>query len=202
MGALKGKLLNRIGKTQGGWTSRIHVVVDAKGRPIRMKVFEGNRNDNLFAKRLLNGKLAIYVIADKAYDTLDIRKFLKNRAYPWIKDVAIFLENITVIDKNGLRKLPISSSPEINDNDLSAWFLQNTNYDLALMKSTFKMAAELADELGLKNEAGHWRKILSEFGGFAITPNNELMFSPTMTYNQSHRHYNPEQHILFLLIWP
>ena len=79
MGALKGKLLNRIGKTQGGWTSRIHVVVDAKGRPIRMKVFEGNRNDNLFAKRLLNGKLAIYVIADKAYDTLDIRKFLKNR---------------------------------------------------------------------------------------------------------------------------
>lgn len=79
MGALKGKLLNRIGKTTGGWTSRIHVVVDAKGRPIRMKVFGGNRNDNLFAKRLLNGKLAHYVIADKAYDTLDIGKFLQRR---------------------------------------------------------------------------------------------------------------------------
>ncbi len=79
MGALKGKLLNRIGKTTGGWASRIHVVVDTTGRPIKMKVFEGNRNDNLFAKRLLNGKLACYVIADKAYDTLDIRKFLKQR---------------------------------------------------------------------------------------------------------------------------
>ena len=79
MGALKGKLFNRIGKTAGGWTSRIHVVVDTRGRPTKMKVFEGNRNDNLFAKRLLNGKLAHYVIADKAYDTLNIRKFLKRR---------------------------------------------------------------------------------------------------------------------------
>jgi hypothetical protein len=70
------------------------------------------------------------------------RHFLKKRAYPWIKDVAVFLENITMKDKNGIRKLPISSSPEINDNDLSAWFLHDTNYDLALMKSTFKMAAE------------------------------------------------------------
>jgi alpha-L-fucosidase 2 len=131
------------------------------------------------------------------------RKFLKNRAYPWVKDVAIFLENITVKDKNGLRKLPISSSPEINDNDLSAWFLQNTNYDLALMKSTFKMAAELADELDLKNEAAHWRKILSEFGDFAITPNNELMFSPTMAYNQSHRHFSHMTaiHPLGLIKW-
>jgi transposase len=79
MGALKGKLLNKIGKTQGGWTSRIHVVVDAKGRPIRVKVMEGNRNDNLFAKRLLNGKHAHYVVGDKAYDTVDIRKFIKKR---------------------------------------------------------------------------------------------------------------------------
>jgi alpha-L-fucosidase 2 len=81
--------------------------------------------------------------------------------------------------------------------------LQNTNYDLALMKSTFKMAAELADELGLKNEDAHWRKILSEFGDFAITPNNELMFSPTMAYNQSHRHFSHMMaiHPLGLIRW-
>lgn len=79
MGAWKGKLFNRIGKTQGGWTTRIHVVVDSKGRPIKIKTAEGNRNDNLFAKRLLNGKRAHYVLADKAYDTIDIRKFIKNR---------------------------------------------------------------------------------------------------------------------------
>lgn len=118
------------------------------------------------------------------------KTFLRSRAYPWVKATATFLENITVMDEKGHRKLPISSSPEINDNDLTAWFHQNTNYDLSLMKFTFKAAAELATELGLKNEAAHWRKISSEFGDFAITPANELMFSPTMSYNQSHRHFS------------
>ncbi|HTD40063.1 MAG TPA: glycoside hydrolase N-terminal domain-containing protein [Mucilaginibacter sp.] len=131
------------------------------------------------------------------------RNFLKNRAYPWIKDVAIFLENVTSKGNDGFRKLPISSSPEINDNDLSAWFPQNTNYDLALMRSTFKIAAELAGELGLKNDADHWKKIQSECGDFALTPNNELMFSPTMAYNQSHRHFSHMMaiHPLGLIKW-
>ncbi|WP_295677003.1 glycoside hydrolase family 95-like protein [uncultured Mucilaginibacter sp.] len=131
------------------------------------------------------------------------RKFLKNRAYPWIKDVAVFLENIAIKDKNGFRKLPISSSPEINDNDLSAWFFQDTNYDLALMKSTFKMASELAGELGLKNDAAHWKKISGEFDDFALTPNDELMFSPTLAYNQSHRHFSHMMaiHPLGLIKW-
>ncbi|MGZ3821673.1 MAG: glycosyl hydrolase family 95 catalytic domain-containing protein, partial [Mucilaginibacter sp.] len=131
------------------------------------------------------------------------RDFLKNRAYPWIKNVAVFLESVTTKGDDGLRKLPISSSPEINDNDLSAWFHQNTNYDLALMRSTFKIAAELARELGLKHEAKHWNKILSEFGDFAISANNELMFSPTMAYNQSHRHFSHMMaiHPLGLIRW-
>ncbi len=118
------------------------------------------------------------------------RSFLKNRAYPWIRDVAVFLENITIMGADGYRKLPISSSPEINDNDLTAWFPQNTNYDLALMRSTFKEAAELAGELGLKRDAEHWKKILAEFGDFAVSSGGELMFSPTMPYNQSHRHFS------------
>jgi hypothetical protein len=47
--------------------------------------------------------------------------FLKTRAYPWVKEVCTFLENITIKDENGQRKLPISSSPEIKDNSLEAW---------------------------------------------------------------------------------
>jgi alpha-L-fucosidase 2 len=131
------------------------------------------------------------------------RDFLRNRAYPWIKGTATFIENLTVLDSTGHRKLPISSSPEINDNDITAWFPQNTNYDLALMKFTFKAAAELANELGLKNEAMHWQKIQSQFDDFAVTPNDELMFSPTMAYNQSHRHFSHMMSIypLGLLKW-
>jgi len=118
------------------------------------------------------------------------RKFLQARAYPWIKDVATFIEHVTKKDSSGYRKLPFSSSPEINDNDIKAWFPQNTNYDLALMKFTFKAAAELAGEMGLKEEQAHWKKVLSEFGDFALTANNEMKFAPSMAYNQSHRHFS------------
>ncbi|MDN5289436.1 MAG: hypothetical protein JWR38_5710 [Mucilaginibacter sp.] len=131
------------------------------------------------------------------------REFLRKRAYPWIKSTATFLENLTIIDSNGHRKLPISSSPEINDNDITAWFPQNTNYDLSLMKFTFKAAAELAAEQGLNEEAAHWKKIYSEFDDFALTANNELMFAPSMAYNQSHRHFSNMMaiHPLGLIKW-
>lgn len=129
--------------------------------------------------------------------------FLKEKAYPWLKSAATFLENITIINAGGHRQLKISSSPEINDNDLKAWFPQNTNYDLALMKFTFSKAAELAEVLKLHNEAAHWKKILSEFDDFAVTQNQELMFAPTMAYNQSHRHFSHMMaiHPLGLIQW-
>ena len=131
------------------------------------------------------------------------RTFLKKRAYPWIKEVAVFLENITTLDANGERKLPMSSSPEINNNSLDAWFLQNTNYDLALMKFTFRAAKELAMELGLKAQAAHWNKIASQFDDFALTAQDELMFSPSKPYHESHRHFSNMMAIypLGLLQW-
>jgi len=131
------------------------------------------------------------------------RDFLKNRAYPWFREVCTFLENITVPDSNGLRKLPISSSPEINDNKLSAWFPENTNYDLSLMKFAFSGAKELAMELGLTKEADHWQQILLEFGDYAVTENKELMFAASLPYNESHRHFSHLMaiHPLGLIKW-
>ena len=131
------------------------------------------------------------------------REFLKNRAYPWIREVCIFLEKITVKDTNGLRKLPISSSPEIKDNSLEAWFPENTNYDLALMKFAFGAADELALELGLRAESDHWKLVLSEFGDYAVSENDELMFAPSLPYEESHRHFSHLMaiHPLGLIKW-
>lgn len=131
------------------------------------------------------------------------RGFLEHRAYPWIKDVATHLEQVTVKDANGFRKLPISSSPEINNNDISAWFHENTNYDLALMRFTFKAAAELADELGLNQEARHWEKVGNEFSDFSLSEDLELKFAPSLAYDQSHRHFSHTMaiHPLGLIRW-
>ncbi len=131
------------------------------------------------------------------------RRFLKDKAYPWFKETCIFLEQITLKDGSGRRKLPISSSPEINDNRVTAWFPDNTNYDLALMKFVFGKASELAAELSLNEEAAHWRKLLDEFGDYALTDKDEMMFAPTMEYNQSHRHFSHLMaiHPLSLINW-
>ncbi len=131
------------------------------------------------------------------------REFLKQRAYPWIKDVATHLEQITVMDANGFRRLPLSSSPEVNNNDISAWFHENTNYDLALMRFTFNAAAELANELGLEEEARHWEKTGKEFADFALSENLEMKFAPSLSYDESHRHFSHMMaiHPLGLIRW-
>ncbi len=121
--------------------------------------------------------------------TMD-RKFLEEKAYPWIKDVAIYLDELSVKDKNGQRGLPLSSSPEIFNNSRKAWFDEITNYDLALIRWTFTKAAELANELGKKNEASKWSRILNEWPVFAIHPEEGLMFSGSLPYFESHRHFS------------
>ena len=116
--------------------------------------------------------------------------FLKTRAYPWFKDVAKYFEAITVKDKNGYRELPISSSPEINNNSIGAWFPKTTNYDLSLIKFVLSGAAEMATKLGLSNDAAKYQKLHSEFRDYALSENDELMYAPDSAYDESHRHFS------------
>ena len=132
------------------------------------------------------------------------KDFLKNKAYPWVKSTATFLEQISIIDpETGKRKLVISSSPEINDNKSSAWFTKTTNYDLSLMQFNFKAASDLARELNFMEEARHWDIIYKQLPDLAISNNNELMISPDYPYNESHRHFSNTMaiHPLGLIKW-
>ena len=116
--------------------------------------------------------------------------FLSERAYPWIKEVAIFLDHISEIDGNGLRKLPISSSPEIYNNSKEAWFGNTTNFDLALIRWTFEKAAELAKELGMAAESTKWKNHLAEWPALSIDEQSGLMIAPDTKYEESHRHFS------------
>lgn len=118
------------------------------------------------------------------------KEFLKNDAYPWLKDTAIFIEGITEITPEGTRKLPISSSPEIHNNSREAWFSETTNFDLALIRWTYEKAAELALELNKTDEAEKWLKILNEWPQLAIDSETGFKFSPNTSYEESHRHFS------------
>ena len=119
------------------------------------------------------------------------KTFLREKAYPWIKAVAIYLNELSVVDpQTGLRKLPLSSSPEIFNNSRKAWFKQTTNFDLALIRWTFAKAAELANELDLQKDASRWKKILSEWPDFAVDAEEGFMLAPGVPYHKSHRHFS------------
>jgi hypothetical protein len=116
--------------------------------------------------------------------------FLKNRAYPFVKDVAVYLEQQSKVDSTGTRTLEYSSSPEIYDNSLKAWFPTISNYDLSLMKFLFGAASEMADSLNLKKEAEHWNKVKNQLPDFDLDDDGSLTFAKGFPYNTSHRHFS------------
>ena len=69
-----------MGRSRGGLTTKIHAVVDADGRPIRLALTAGQDHDGRMAEPLLQilSKGSI-LLADKAYDTNAIRAFAKQR---------------------------------------------------------------------------------------------------------------------------
>jgi len=132
------------------------------------------------------------------------KQFLRDRAYPWIQLVALHLDQLSVRDSLGRRKLPLSSSPEINDNRVEAWFRAMTNYDIALVRWLYGAAAELALELGNKEESERWKAMLAEWPELSVSPvNGKLLVAPGVELKESHRHFSHLMaiHPLGLLEW-
>lgn len=123
------------------------------------------------------------------------KKFLIEQAYPYITQSATFLENITFL-KDGVRMLPLSASPEYNNNDITAWFTLWSNFDLGLAKFLFNASAEVCEAKGDKEGQRHWLTILSQLPDFDT---NETGFTvaPGENLSQSHRHMSP-----YMAIYP
>lgn len=117
-------------------------------------------------------------------------EFLRQRAYPFIRDVATYMEQQSFVDSNGVRRLEFSSSPEIFDNSLQAWFLDVTNFDLSLMHFIFSAASECAQAMGDGEASEHWRKLQSELPDYDVDAQGALTFAKGFEYNGSHRHFS------------
>ncbi|MCL1680958.1 glycoside hydrolase family 95 protein [Elizabethkingia miricola] len=115
--------------------------------------------------------------------------FLQQKAYPYVHDAAVYMENITRL-KDGVRKLPLSSSPEYNDNSVNAWFKDWTNYDLSLARFLFSAASEIAKASGKEDEALHWKNILEELPDYNVNETG-LTVAPGQSMESSHRHFSP-----------
>ena len=69
-----------MGRSRGGLTTKIHALVDAEGRPISLKLTEGQAHDGRSAadmfETLGSGDI---LLADRAYDSDDLREDMSTR---------------------------------------------------------------------------------------------------------------------------
>lgn len=71
----RGEKNQAIGISRGGRTSKIHAVVDSKGRPLNFVVTGGQVHDSQVVGEVLNTpKPPLAVTADKAYDSEKVRQ--------------------------------------------------------------------------------------------------------------------------------
>ena len=69
-----------MGRSRGGLTTKIHALVDALGRPIRLMLSEGQAYDGHAAAKLLDRLPGgCRLLADRAYDSNAIRTLLEQR---------------------------------------------------------------------------------------------------------------------------
>ncbi|HLK29612.1 MAG TPA: hypothetical protein VKT28_13635 [Puia sp.] len=120
------------------------------------------------------------------------KNFFYNKLKPYYNDAMEFL--LSMINKE-THQLPLSSSPEFNDNRIDAWFNSFTNYDLALCRYTIKV----------KNKINEFdttiatRKRISSLKFLPYFDINEtgLTIAKGQNLNVSHRHMSP-----YMAIYP
>lgn len=69
-----------MGRSRGGLTTKIHALVDAEGRPIQLKLTEGQAHDGRAATDMLATlEAGDILLADRAYDSDALRDDMANR---------------------------------------------------------------------------------------------------------------------------
>ncbi len=68
-----------LGRSKGGFTSKIHAKVDALGNPLKFSITSGQTQEITQAKLLLQDVCNSYVLADRAYGSSEIRDQIKQQ---------------------------------------------------------------------------------------------------------------------------
>lgn len=80
LGWKRGEQKQAIGRSRGGRNTKIHAIADAKGRLLSILLSGGEAHDCPPAPRLIRRtKAARKLLGDKAYDSAELRQWLKGR---------------------------------------------------------------------------------------------------------------------------
>jgi alpha-L-fucosidase 2 len=114
--------------------------------------------------------------------------FLKERAYPFSREVGTFVMSLLRPNASGVLLLPLSTSPEIHDNGAKAWLAPNSNFDIACARMLFLALSEMARASGMAADAKRWLDAAERLGPLHVTPGGVLKLDARVELAESHRH--------------
>lgn len=115
------------------------------------------------------------------------REFLEKKAWVFFEETALCMGGLLETGADGLYRLPVSSSPELHDDEAAAWVTPNSNYDLALLRYLYGTLADFSNILG-NGQADKWNAFLCQMPEFSLDERHVLMISPDECLKESHRH--------------
>ncbi len=124
---------------------------------------------------------------DEYYLYTGDEKFLRRRAYPFFKCVGRAIKSL-LVEKNGKLYLPLSTSPEIFDNEKRAYLTPNSNFDLALLRYLFATLKKYAETLG--ESPDEYAETLSDLDDIAIDDDGVVLLDKTQRLPETHRHFS------------
>jgi transposase len=103
-GEKRGQAAQALGRSRGGFSTKIHLKVEALGNPLTFRLTPGQQHDITQASALLGDDACDYVIADMSYDAQEFRDLIeakgataviparKNRKQPFDLDAHLYKE--------------------------------------------------------------------------------------------------------------
>ena len=79
LNAAGGRDQQAIGKTKGGWNTKVHALVDAAGVSLVLLLSPGHEADISHASGILEEEVLRKLVADKGYDSDKLRSWLRSR---------------------------------------------------------------------------------------------------------------------------
>lgn len=116
--------------------------------------------------------------------------FLSQRAYPYFLETEACIGALLEEGADGFFYLPISSSPEIHDDEAEAFLKPNSNYDLSLLHYLYDTLKDFAQKLGREKEAAAWYAKRQKLSPLACDSRQVLMLSSQESLQESHRHFS------------
>lgn len=119
------------------------------------------------------------------------RIFLKQHAYPFMKEAALFYEDFLKPGANGKLLFIPSYSPENNPKDIASQATINATMDVMIAKQLLNNCIAAANILQVdKDKVLLWKQMLSKMPGYEINKEGVLKewLWPGLNDNYSHRH--------------